>query len=195
VSDQQILATHYKEISQYGVPYAIFLTLFLFFLHDTAFYWSHRIMHHKSLFNLFHRVHHDSIEPTAFTTYSFHPLEAVVQNLNTLLPILALIVLPWHEIPLVIFGLGVTLFNVIGHFCFEIYPKNWHKWPVLRWKTTAYHHYMHHQRSGGNYGLYFRFWDRVCGTEFKDYEARQEALFERALGSSLVVSGKAQIPS
>jgi Delta7-sterol 5-desaturase len=181
LSDQQLLSTHYTDINQYGWPYAIFLTFFLFFLHDTAFYWSHRMMHHKSLFNTFHRVHHDSVEPTAFATYSFHPLEAVVQNLNSLLPLLALLVMPWHEIPMIIFGLGVVLFNVIGHLGFEIYPKNWHKWPVLGWKTTAYHHYMHHQRSGGNYGLYFRFWDKLCGTEFKDYEARQEALFERKL--------------
>jgi Delta7-sterol 5-desaturase len=177
-SDSSFLPNHYADINQYGWPYAIGFTFLLFFLHDTAFYWSHRMMHHKSLFNLFHRVHHDSVEPTAFATYSFHPLEAIVQNLNSLLPLVALIFLPWHEIPLTIFGLGVVLFNVIGHLGFEIYPKNWHKWPVLRWKTTAYHHYMHHQRSGGNYGLYFRFWDKLCGTEFKDYDTRQSALFQ-----------------
>ncbi len=31
---------------------------------------------------------------------------------------------------------------------------------TLGWKTACYHHYMHHQCSGGNYGLCFRFWDR-----------------------------------
>jgi Delta7-sterol 5-desaturase len=179
ISDTQLLSTHYNDVDQYGWLYVIFLTFLLFFLHDTAFYWSHRIMHHKDLYKIFHRVHHDSVEPTAFTTYSFHPLEAVVQNLNSLLPIAALLVLPWHEISLAIFGFGVIFFNVVGHLGFEIYPKNWHKWPILGWKTTAYHHYMHHQRSEGNYGLYFRFWDRLCGTEFKDYEQRQSALFQR----------------
>jgi sterol desaturase/sphingolipid hydroxylase (fatty acid hydroxylase superfamily) len=29
----------------------------------------------------------------------------------------------------------------------------------------------------GNYGLYFRWWDKICGTEFPDYEARYQALF------------------
>jgi Delta7-sterol 5-desaturase len=143
ISDTQLLGTHYDDVEHYGWPYLIFLTFLLFFLHDTAFYWSHRIMHHKALYKIFHRVHHDSVEPTAFTTYSFHPLEAVVQNLNALLPIAALLGLPWHEIPLAIFGFGVIFFNVVGHLGFEIYPKNWHKWPILRWKTSAYHHYMH----------------------------------------------------
>jgi Delta7-sterol 5-desaturase len=179
LSDTQMLANHYTDVSQYGWGYLAFTTFFLFFLHDTAFYWSHRAMHSKALFETFHRVHHESKEPTAFATFSFHPLEAIVQNLNSTVAIAALLVMPWHAIPLTIFGLGVVLFNVIGHLGFEIYPRNWHKWPVLRWKTTAYHHYMHHQRSGGNYGLYFRFWDKLCGTEFKDYEARQSALFER----------------
>jgi Delta7-sterol 5-desaturase len=188
ISDTQLLATHYTQVGPYGWIYMVFTTFFLFFLHDTAFYWSHRAMHHKALFETFHRVHHDSKEPTPFATYSFHPLEAIVQGLNSLVPFLALLVMPWHAIPLTIFGLGVVLFNVIGHLGFEIYPKNWHKWPILGWKTTAYHHYMHHQRSGGNYGLYFRFWDRLCGTEFKDYEARQEALFERELAEPITTA-------
>jgi sterol desaturase/sphingolipid hydroxylase (fatty acid hydroxylase superfamily) len=183
IADDKFIPNNYADINQYGWPYAIGFTFLLFFLHDTAFYWSHRIMHHKRLFKLFHRVHHDSLEPTPFTTFSFHPLEAVVQNLNSLVPLITMIFLPWHNGSVAVFGLGVTLFNVIGHLGFEIYPKNWHKWPVLRWKTTAYHHYMHHQRSGGNYSLYFRFWDKLCGTEFKDYEARQEALFERDLAA------------
>jgi len=36
---------------------------------------------------------------------------------------------------------------------------------------------MHHQRVGGNYALYFRWWDRICGTEFKDFAARYDRLF------------------
>lgn len=191
ISDTQIAPTHYTDFGQYGFAYAAFLTFLLFVLHDTAFYWSHRALHHKSLFNAFHRVHHDSVEPTAFTTFSFHPVEAVVQNLSSLVPMVALIFLPWHESSLIVFSLGVVYFNIIGHLGFEIYPKSWHKLPVLRWKTTAYHHYMHHQRSGGNYGLYFRFWDKLCGTEFKDYEARQSALFDRVFEPATQPKGTA----
>ncbi|MES2067856.1 MAG: sterol desaturase family protein, partial [Pseudomonadota bacterium] len=33
------------------------------------------------------------------------------------------------------------------------------------WVITASHHQRHHDLYRGNYGLYFRFWDRLCGTD------------------------------
>jgi len=33
-------------------------------LHDTYFYWTHRLMHHRRLFRWFHRTHHLSHNPT-----------------------------------------------------------------------------------------------------------------------------------
>ena len=47
--------------------------------HDTYFYWTHRAMHHRALFKFFHRYHHKSVTPTAWTAYSFHPAETVVE--------------------------------------------------------------------------------------------------------------------
>jgi ferredoxin len=38
---------------------------------------------------------------------------------------------------------------------------------------------MHHQLFNGNYALYFTWWDKWMGTQFNDYEARHEQLFER----------------
>jgi sterol desaturase/sphingolipid hydroxylase (fatty acid hydroxylase superfamily) len=38
---------------------------------------------------------------------------------------------------------------------------------------------MHHQLFNGNYALYFTWWDKWMGTEFKDYETRHEKIFER----------------
>ena len=45
-------------------------------LHDTYFYWTHRMMHHPKLFRWFHRTHHLSHNPTPWTAYAFDPLEA-----------------------------------------------------------------------------------------------------------------------
>lgn len=48
-------------------------------IHDTWFYWTHRLMHHRMLFRWFHRIHHLSHNPTPWAAYAFDPLEAVVQ--------------------------------------------------------------------------------------------------------------------
>jgi sterol desaturase/sphingolipid hydroxylase (fatty acid hydroxylase superfamily) len=174
----QLISNMYTSLDIFGVPYYA-LTLFLaFFMHDTAFYWAHRMMHHPWLFERFHRVHHESVDPTPFATSAFHPLEAVVESLAALAPLIVFTLMPWHASVPIVWGIGQILFNVIGHAGFEIYPSQWLKLPILRWKTPALHHYMHHQRVGGNYGLYFRFWDKLCNTEFKDFEERYARLFD-----------------
>lgn len=172
-------ANMYTDIGQYGWAYLIFTTFLLFVIDDTYFYWTHRGLHHPKLFEHFHRVHHESVDPTPFTAYSFHPLEAVVLGLGSLAFIPLLMVMPWHPASMAVFGLGNILFNVIGHLGYELYPSFWNRIPLLRWKTPAMHHYLHHQMVGGNYGLYFRWWDKLCGTEFKDFEARYDRLFAK----------------
>ena len=69
--------------------------------------------------------------------------------------------------------------NVLGHLGYEVYPKGWVKFPLLKFKTASIHHNMHHQLFNGNYALYFTWWDKWMGTEFKDYETRHEQIFER----------------
>jgi hypothetical protein len=38
---------------------------------------------------------------------------------------------------------------------------------------------MHHSKFKGNYGVHFRIWDRLSGTEFKEYEAEFDKVQER----------------
>jgi sterol desaturase/sphingolipid hydroxylase (fatty acid hydroxylase superfamily) len=49
---------------------------------------------------------------------------------------------------------------------------------------------MHHSKFNGNYGVHFRIWDRLLGTEFKDYEKTFDEIQERKKGKiSNPVSG------
>lgn len=173
----QIMANMTPATGVGGWVWAVMLTFLLFTIEDTCFYWTHRAMHHPKLFRCFHSLHHESHDPTPFTAYSFHPLEAVVQSVNGLPTLLPLIFLPWDPIALAVYGFGQIGFNVIGHLGYEVYPANWNRLPVIRWKTPGLHHYLHHQMVGGNYALYFRWWDKWCGTEFADFEARYDRLF------------------
>jgi lathosterol oxidase len=137
------------------------------FLHDTYFYWTHRLMHHKRVFPVMHRVHHESRPPTPWASFSFHPYESVLGAI--FLPALALVI-PIH-VGAVLFILTVmTLAAVLNHSGYEIFPRWWLRgWPG-RHLITAAHHDLHHKHFSCNYGLYFRFWDKLMRTDIMESE-------------------------
>ena len=44
--------------------------------------------------------------------------------------------------------------------------------PIRYILNTPTNHIMHHEKMRGNYGLYFNIWDRLMGTNHRDYETR-----------------------
>jgi sterol desaturase/sphingolipid hydroxylase (fatty acid hydroxylase superfamily) len=132
------------------------------FAHDTYFYWAHRAMHRPRLFAAAHAVHHASRPPTAWAAMSFHPWEALSGAI--VIPALALIV-PIHIAMLGIVLTVMTVMGVANHIGWEAFPRALVEGPVGRWLITATHHQRHHRDYRCNYGLYFRFWDRLCGTD------------------------------
>jgi len=132
------------------------------FAHDTYFYWTHRAMHRPFLFARAHAVHHASRPPTAWAAMSFHPWEALSGAI--VIPALALIV-PIHIAMLGIVLLVMTVMGVANHIGWEAFPRALVEGPVGRWLITATHHQRHHRDYRCNYGLYFRFWDHLCGTD------------------------------
>jgi Delta7-sterol 5-desaturase len=71
----------YEHISDYGIAYYCFTFVWMFFLHDAYFYWTHRAMHHPKVFKYVHLIHHKSNNPSPWTAYAFHPIEAVFEAL------------------------------------------------------------------------------------------------------------------
>ena len=133
-------------------------------------------MHMPRFYKIFHKVHHESTDPSPLTAFAFHPTEAVVEYfIGFVLPFL----LPLNFGVLITWQIFSMLNNVLGHLGYEVYPKGWVKFPLLKFKTASTHHNMHHQLFNGNYALYFTWWDKWMGTEFKDYETRHEQIFER----------------
>jgi Delta7-sterol 5-desaturase len=177
IGTPQIMTNMMAAPDWMGWLWVAVLPVVLLVIDDAVFYWTHRAMHHPLLFRPIHALHHESHDPTPFTAFAFHPAEAVVQALNGLAIAAALLVLPWHPVALGIFGFCQIAFNVIGHLGYELYPAGWNRWPILRWKTPGLHHYLHHQMIGGNYALYFRWWDIWCGTELPNFEARYDRIF------------------
>ena len=78
---------------------------------------------------------------------------------------LLLLLIPIHWGAL-LFVLGVmTVMGVTNHMGWELFPKWLVEGGAGRWLITASHHQRHHKDYRCNYGLYFRFWDHVCGTD------------------------------
>jgi sterol desaturase/sphingolipid hydroxylase (fatty acid hydroxylase superfamily) len=144
---------------------------------DAWFYWTHRMLHANTrLYRSIHKIHHRSIDTTPLTGLSFHPIESFIIGL----PLAVLPIFIGVQANFLFVAIYVsTLNNILGHNGFEWAPKWWDKVPVLRLKTPSIHHNLHHEKSRGNYGLYFTFWDRWMGTEFADYEARKVTLRNR----------------
>lgn len=132
------------------------------FAHDTWFYWTHRWMHTPWAFRVMHAVHHASRPPTAWAAMSFHPLEALTGAI--VIPLLVLVV-PVHLGVLALVLAIMTVMGITNHMGWELFPDTFVRSRAGQWLITASHHHRHHQSYRCNYGLYFRFWDRLCGTD------------------------------
>lgn len=168
--------TRYKDVSTYGWAYYFLLFPVLFVMHDTYFYFTHRLMHHKAVFKWFHLVHHRSTNPSPWAAYAFHPLEAVVEQF---IAVIFYFTIPIHVTHLGIFFLLSIIYNVYGHLGYELYPRGFSKTHIGKWINTSVSHNQHHQYFKGNYGLYFLFWDRMLGTIREDYDERFEEVKTR----------------
>lgn len=147
----------------------------LLLIDDAWFYWMHRLLHHPKLYTLIHLEHHKSVDVIPFTSLSFHWLEPL---LLTVWIVPASFVLPIYVPALVLVQLWGTLDNLKSHLGMELYPAWWNRsW--LRWLTSSTHHNMHHSQVHGNYGVHFRWWDRLMGTEFDHYESTFDAVQAR----------------
>lgn len=159
----------YTDIYQYSIAYFVASIMAMLLIHDTYFYWTHRWMHLKSVFGLFHKVHHLSTNPSPWAAMAFHPLEAVVEA-SVIIVIVVLI--PSHPLAIGIFLLLMMIYNVYGHLGYELYPAGFSRGMIGKWINTSFSHNQHHQYFEGNYGLYFLFWDRWMGTLRKDYDQK-----------------------
>ena len=148
----------YENITEYGLGYFLVSILIMILIHDTYFYWSHRLIHHSKFFKYIHKVHHGFKSPTPWASFAFHPWEAIISL--GFIPLI-LFILPHHKWALVIFITFLTFYNVLIHLGFSI-PKL----KSLSFMNSPDAHDFHHSKAKMNYGLYFTFWDKWMGTYY-----------------------------
>lgn len=164
----------YSTVDQYGWWYlgvSFGLTLML---QDTYFYFTHRLIHHPSLFRGVHRGHHRSRVPTPWTSFAFEPGEALIQGTFF---VGLVFVLPLHFATLIAALLTMTVWAVITHLGTPFRLTGWpaqliNKRPIS-WCSRALigplHHGLHHRHYGVHFGLYFTFWDWLFNTTHPSY--------------------------
>jgi len=130
--------------------------------HDAFYYWLHRGLHHRLVFAWAHRGHHLSRDPTPFASFSFDPAEALLTA--WFLPALTFFIPLQLELAAGLLML-MTMTAVMNHAGREVWSPAWLRGPIGRHLITATHHNRHHNAFTRNFGLYFRFWDKIFKTD------------------------------
>ena len=151
----------YASISEKGWAHYLLTLVGLVAIHDTWFYWTHRLFHSRPVFRWAHRRHHQSVHTTPLSAFSFDAFEALTHAA------IAPVAYSWfavHPSTFVIFQLVMALQNLSAHSGFEWVSERMRRSVLLSvWVSSTVHH-SHHQRADRNFGLYTTIWDRLMGT-------------------------------
>jgi len=123
---------------------------------DSLIYWIHRGLHHRSVYQYLHKVHHRWKVPTPFASHAFHPVDGFLQSL------------PYHLFPF-LFPLNkyvyLALFVFVNIWTVSIHDGDYRVPELLRPVINgSAHDTDHHLLYNCNYGQYFTLWDRMGGS-------------------------------
>jgi sterol desaturase/sphingolipid hydroxylase (fatty acid hydroxylase superfamily) len=125
-------------------------------LHEAHFFAIHRLIHWGPLYRWVHSVHHNSVNPSPWSSLSMHPVEHLLYWSDILIHL----ILPSHPL-LVLYHLQVTGTGaVIGHVGFDKVEAGADR----AIDTHAYAHYLHHKYFEVNYADGLLPFDRWFGT-------------------------------
>jgi len=129
----------------------------LFLWNEAHFYAVHWLLHRKWFFKHVHYAHHQSKEPTVFSVFSFHWIEAFLLGTVIFVP---LAVHHFHILSLLSLPVMSIILNLIGHCNHEFDTGKDHE-HVARF---TFRHTMHHKWSRGNFGFMLPFFDHLFKT-------------------------------
>jgi sterol desaturase/sphingolipid hydroxylase (fatty acid hydroxylase superfamily) len=146
--------------------YSILLWALFIFWHDLYFYIIHRLLHQKFLFKYIHYVHHKSNPSNIFSSYSFHPIEALLYIAITG------IIFIWgvNFYALLIAAFVSDFLTIIWHSWYELFSRKFSKNPLFKIMATTSYHDLHHSRNSWNIALYFTYLDKIFWTYDSQYK-------------------------
>ncbi len=147
----------YLGFDEYPLWYLPVSLILYSLVHEVYFYATHYWMHLPSIYKHVHYVHHLSREPSPWASFSFHPVEGLIEAL--VLPLLVLII-PIHPVVFITYMTLMTLSAINNHLGYELLPR----WIRNLGLISGENHSQHHRFSRHNFGLYYTFMDRAFGT-------------------------------
>ena len=139
--------------------------------HELHFFVTHRLIHIPFLYKHVHSVHHNSVNPSPWSSLSMHPVEHLIYFSGVLIHF----VIPSHPI-LAIFHLHLAGFgSVIGHIGFDKIVAGDEK----GMDTHAFAHYLHHKYFEVNYSDGLIPLDKLFGTWHDGTEHGEALMNER----------------
>jgi sterol desaturase/sphingolipid hydroxylase (fatty acid hydroxylase superfamily) len=120
------------------------LALLVPIFHEFHFFCIHRLIHWGPLYRWVHRVHHNSVNPSPWSSLSMHPIEQLLYFSSSLIHV----IVPSNPI-LAIYQLHYAGFGaVVGHIGFDKIETG----EEAAFDSHAYAHYLHHKYFEVNYG-------------------------------------------
>ena len=123
----------------------VWLTVFgllILMFHDVHFFCIHRLIHVPFLYKWVHSVHHNSVNPSPWSSLSMHPVEHLFYWSGSLIHL----ILPSHPILLIYHTQMAGVGAVVGHVGFDKVELGEGAIP-----THAFAHYLHHKYFEVNY--------------------------------------------
>ncbi|MGL5011195.1 MAG: sterol desaturase family protein [Paracoccaceae bacterium] len=113
-------------------------------IHELHFFAIHRLIHTPFLYKWVHSVHHNSVNPSPWSSLSMHPVEGFIYHAVALWHLL----IPSNPI-LALYQLHLAAFGAVnGHIGFDRLELT----EKTQLNSHAYAHYLHHKHFDVNYG-------------------------------------------
>ena len=137
------------------------------------FYFVHRLLHLKPLYEKFHALHHRNVNVGPFSGISMHPFEHLLYFSSTLIHLLV----PTHLMHVIFHFFMLALSAIFGHTGFDaLLVRN-----ARRLAIGHFHHQLHHRYFECNYGSVDMPWDKWFGS-FHDGTPEARARLKDKLG-------------
>ncbi len=159
-------------------PYWLAFLLFMTpVIHEVNFFFIHRALHWPPLYKFIHSVHHNSINPSPWSSLSMHPIETFLYHG----------VIWWHLVlpsnPLIaLFQLHMAAYGAVnGHIGFDKLELT----DDVGLDSHAYLHFLHHKHFDVNYGgdglIPLDKWFGTWHDGSKETQVQMEARYEKKI--------------